>query len=53
MNGRGWGNALPRRRREKKVSNWNLERQQEEEGEVEEVEKPPENSFLNMVFVLM
>ena len=43
MHVRGWGNALSRRR-EKKVSNWNMEQQGEEERE-----KPPENSFLDLV----
>ena len=43
MNGRGWGNALSRKR-EKKVSNWNMGQQGEEERE-----KSPENSFLDLV----
>ena len=43
MHVRGWGNALSRRR-EKKVSSWNMEQQGEEERE-----KPLENSFLDLV----
>ena len=43
MHGRGWGNALSRRR-EKKVSSWKMDQQGEEERET-----PPENSFLDLV----
>ena len=47
MHGQGWGNALSRRR-EKKVSNWKMGQQGEEERE-----KPPENSFLDLVLTAL
>ena len=48
MTGRGWSNVYSRRR-EKKVSSWKMEMVEKHE---EEREKPPQNSFLDMVSAL-